>query len=61
MASPEGRGIRVLIVDDHPLLRDGTRAGLDHESDIEVVAACGSGAEALSLVEQHLPDVLLLE
>ncbi|GLY99609.1 response regulator transcription factor [Actinoplanes sp. NBRC 103695] len=53
--------IRVLLVDDQPLIRSGFRALLDSETDIEVVAEAGDGAEALVLARQHLPDVVLLD
>ncbi|MEN3535547.1 response regulator transcription factor [Microbispora sp. ZYX-F-249] len=53
--------IRVLLVDDQPLLRGGFRALLDLEDDIEVVAEAGDGREGLALVRRHLPDVALID
>ncbi|GAA1943883.1 response regulator transcription factor [Streptomyces durmitorensis] len=53
--------IRVLLVDDQPLIRSGFRALLDLEDDIEVVAEAGDGEQGLVLVEQHLPDVVLVD
>ncbi|MGW2161279.1 response regulator [Nonomuraea sp. NPDC001699] len=53
--------IRVLLVDDQPLLRGGFRALLDLEDDIEVVAEAADGAEGLTLARQHLPDVALVD
>jgi DNA-binding NarL/FixJ family response regulator len=53
--------IRVLLVDDQPLLRSGFRALLDLEDDIEVVAAAGNGEEGLALAREHLPDVALID
>ncbi|OLT12035.1 DNA-binding response regulator [Actinomadura sp. CNU-125] len=53
--------IRVLLVDDQPLLRGGFRALLDLEDDIEVVAEGGDGAEGLALSREHLPDVALID
>ncbi|MGW5261378.1 response regulator [Microbispora sp. NPDC004025] len=53
--------IRVLLVDDQPLLRSGFRALLDLEDDIEVVAEAGDGMEGLTLVRRHLPDVALID
>ncbi|MEV4461864.1 response regulator transcription factor [Microbispora sp. NPDC049633] len=53
--------IRVLLVDDQPLLRSGFRALLDLEDDIEVVAEAGDGMEGLALVRRHLPDVALID
>ncbi|WP_326805743.1 response regulator transcription factor [Streptomyces sp. NBC_01788] len=53
--------IRVLLVDDQPLLRSGFRALLDLEGDIEVVAEAGDGQEGLALVREHLPDIALVD
>ncbi|MGN9809292.1 response regulator [Micromonospora sp. BQ11] len=53
--------IRVLLVDDQPLLRSGFRALLDIEDDIEVVAEAADGREGLALVREHLPDIALLD
>jgi DNA-binding NarL/FixJ family response regulator len=53
--------IRVLLVDDQPLIRSGFRALLDIEDDIEVVAEAADGSQALALVREHLPDIVLLD
>jgi DNA-binding NarL/FixJ family response regulator len=53
--------IRVLLVDDQPLIRSGFRALLDAEDDIKVVAEAGDGNEGVTLARQHLPDVVLLD
>jgi DNA-binding NarL/FixJ family response regulator len=53
--------IRVLLVDDQPLLRSGFRALLDLEDDIEVVAEAADGQEGLALVRQHRPDIALVD
>jgi DNA-binding NarL/FixJ family response regulator len=53
--------IRVLLVDDQPLIRSGFRALLDAEDDIEVVAEAGDGGDGVALARQHLPDVVLLD
>ncbi|MEU7769205.1 response regulator transcription factor [Nocardia sp. NPDC049190] len=53
--------IRVLLVDDQPLIRSGFRALLDLEDDIEVVAEAADGSEASALARQHLPDVALID
>ena len=53
--------IRVLLVDDQPLLRSGFRALLDAEDDIEVVAEAGDGAEGVALAKEHLPDIALVD
>jgi DNA-binding NarL/FixJ family response regulator len=53
--------IRVLIVDDHPLLREGVTAVLQEEADISVVAEATRGAEAIELFRQHRPDITLMD
>lgn len=53
--------IRVLIVDDHAAIREGLRALLEREEDIEIVGEAGNGEEALRLVKELLPDVILLD
>lgn len=53
--------IRVLLVDDQPLIRSGFRALLDNEDDITVVAEATNGAEGLDLCGKHLPDVALMD
>jgi DNA-binding NarL/FixJ family response regulator len=53
--------IRVLLVDDQPLLRSGFRALLDLEDDIEVVAEAADGKEGLALAREHLPDIALID
>ncbi|MFF6789255.1 response regulator [Streptomyces filamentosus] len=53
--------IRVLLVDDQPLIRSGFRALLDLEDDIEVVAEAGDGEEGVKLAGEHLPDIALVD
>jgi DNA-binding NarL/FixJ family response regulator len=53
--------IRVLLVDDQPLIRAGFRALLDAEDDIQVVAEAGDGQQGVALAAQHLPDVALVD
>ncbi|MGW1677486.1 response regulator [Saccharopolyspora sp. NPDC002376] len=53
--------IRVLLVDDQPLIRGGFRALLDAEDDIEVVAEAADGSEGVALARQHLPDIALID
>jgi DNA-binding NarL/FixJ family response regulator len=53
--------IRVLLVDDQPLLRSGFRALLDVEDDIEVVAEAADGKQGLALIREHLPDIALID
>ena len=54
-------GLRVLVVDDHTVLRDGITALLDLVPDIEVVGEAGNGREALDKVKELLPDVVLMD
>ena len=53
--------IRVVIVEDHTLLREGTRHILEQSQDIEVVGEAGRGDEAVELIERLAPDVVLLD
>ena len=53
--------IKVLIVDDHTLVRDGIRALLELVADIEVIGEATNGKEALEKVEQLMPDVVLMD
>ncbi|HEY0319525.1 MAG TPA: LytTR family DNA-binding domain-containing protein [Pyrinomonadaceae bacterium] len=53
--------IRALIVDDEPLARERIRTLLESESDIEVVAECGDGLSAISMVLEKRPDLLFLD
>jgi DNA-binding NarL/FixJ family response regulator len=53
--------IRVLIVDDHPLLRQGVAAVLQDEPDMEIVAEAANGGDAIVAFEKHRPDVTLMD
>ncbi len=53
--------IRVLLADDHAMVRQGIRRFLEEAGDIEVVAEAGDGREALRLVGEHRPDVAVLD
>ncbi|WP_327000522.1 response regulator transcription factor [Dactylosporangium sp. NBC_01737] len=53
--------VRLLIVDDHPIVREGLRAVLGTEPDIDVVGECGSGTEAVRLAADLRPDVVLMD
>ena len=54
-------GIRILLVDDHPVEREGVRALLEAEPDFTVVGEAGDGLEALPLVGSSKPDVIVTE
>jgi DNA-binding NarL/FixJ family response regulator len=53
--------INVVIADDHNLVREGIRALLEKAEDITVVGEAENGEEALALVQQHRPDVLVMD
>lgn len=55
------RGICILVVDDHPVVRDGIQAMLSGEPGIEVVGAAGNAEEALAKVAELKPDVVLMD
>ena len=53
--------IRVLIVDDHAILRDGLRSLLERQPEIIVVGEAGNGQEALAQVSALQPDIVLMD
>src|SRR5450432_4017495 len=53
--------IRVLTVDDHPLLREGIAAILNNEADMSLIAEASSGREAIQKFREHRPDVTLMD
>ncbi len=53
--------IRVLCVDDHPLIRKGIASILANESDIQLVAEASTGHEAVELFKTHAPDIVLMD
>lgn len=53
--------IRLVIADDHPIFRDGLRRLLEAEADLKVLGEASDGAEAVKLVRQLKPDILLLD
>jgi DNA-binding NarL/FixJ family response regulator len=57
----EAARIRILVVDDHPVVRDGLRAILERQGDFAVVAEAASGEEALASFREHRPDVTLMD
>ena len=59
--SSDSRVIRILTVDDHPLLREGIAALLNNEPDMSLVAEAGDGAEAIEKFRLHRPDVTVMD
>jgi DNA-binding NarL/FixJ family response regulator len=53
--------VRLLIVDDHPVVRDGLRGMFSRDPRFEVVGEAGDGIEALALAEESRPDVILMD
>lgn len=53
--------IRILLADDHVMVREGTRRILEREPDLRVVAEAGDGREMIALAEQERPDVLIVD
>jgi DNA-binding NarL/FixJ family response regulator len=53
--------VRILLADDHALVRRGVRLILDNEPDLEVVAEAGDGAEAIAKAKEHQPDLAILD
>src|SRR5437870_9121915 len=55
------RLIRVLLADDHALVREGTRRLLEAEDDVEVVAEAASGEEAIAAAQKLHPDIAIMD
>lgn len=53
--------IKVLLVDDHEIFRDGMKFVLNRIQDIEVVAEAGNGQESIELVQRHSPDLVFMD
>lgn len=51
----------IVVVEDHPIVREGIRALLTKTTEHEIVAECGDGVAALELVKEHRPDVLITD
>jgi DNA-binding NarL/FixJ family response regulator len=56
-----GEKIKVMVVDDHPLMRVGVASIVNASSDMSVVAQTGTGEEAVTLFQKHKPDVTLMD
>ena len=53
--------VRVMIVDDHTIVREGLQTLLDEDPNIEIVGSAANGVQALMLAEQLLPDIILMD
>ena len=53
--------IRILLADDHTIVRDGLRALLERQPDMEVVAEAGNGRECVRMASEHAPDVVMMD
>lgn len=53
--------IRIVVIDDHPVVRDGLAGMLAAQPDLEVVAQAANGSEGLLQIERHDPDVVLMD
>lgn len=60
-AGPGVPPIRVMVVDDHPIWRDGVRADLEASGDAVVVAEASDGGEAIELAREAMPEVVLMD
>ena len=58
---PLSSPIRILVVDDHPFLREGVRAVVETQADMRVVGEADSGADAVVRYRELLPDIVLMD
>lgn len=55
------REIKIVIADDHPIVRQGLRMTIERENDLKIIAEAGSGEEVLQIVKRQNPDVVVLD
>ena len=60
-AAATSPSIRIMVVDDHPIVREGFGGMIGTEADMTVVAEASSGAEAVALFKRHRPDITLMD
>src|SRR4029077_12705242 len=53
--------IQIVVADDHPIVREGIVANLKRQRDLKVIGQANDGAEILTLIKQHRPDIALLD
>ena len=61
MTDVDAKGISVLLVDDHPIVRQGYRRVLESQSDLHVVAEADNAADAYAAFKAHDPDVIVMD
>lgn len=61
MTNPFVSPIRILIIDDHPVVRAGLTSMLGTQAELEVIGSASSGEEALAMIQHYAPDVVLLD
>ena len=59
--SGDANGIRILVVDDHPVVREGVEALVRRQRDMRIVAQAANGREAIEQFREHQPDVTLMD
>ena len=61
MTASQTKGISILLVDDHPVVRQGYRRVLEHQSDFRVVAEADNAASAYRAFKTHAPDIVVMD
>ena len=60
MTASQTKGISILLVDDHPVVRQGYRRVLEHQSDFRVVAEADNAVNAYRAFKTHAPDIVVM-